>query len=135
MNTRMSRLTIAAGIASLALSAAAPAIAHDDDDYYGHEHGYFRHDRDVRPEWRYRDYAPRVVYSRPAVIYRPAPVYYAPPAPVAYAPVPVYPNWGAVGGAIAGAVIGSTIGHGDGRAAAIAAGSVMGAMIGASAGY
>jgi len=133
MNTRTSRLMIAAAIASLALSAAAPVMAHD-DDRYGHEREHFRYDRDMRPEWPHRYYAPRVVYPRPVVIYRTAPAYYA-PAPVVYAPAPAYPNWGAVGGAIAGAAIGSTIGHGDGRAAAIAAGSVMGAMIGASAGY
>src|SRR5712691_8377886 len=67
MKTRISRLLVLAGLASVAIAASAPAMAHCG-------YGY------ARPHVYY--HAPRVVYS-PVVAYRPAPVYYA-PAPVYY---------------------------------------------------
>lgn len=126
MKTRTIRLLILAGVASSALAASLPASAHE-----GFGHGY-AHYGPARP-YLYRS-APRVLVApRPVVVYRPAyyaPAYYAQPAPVYYAPAPVYPNWGAVGGAIVGGAIGSTLGQGNGRVAAIAAGSVLGAIAG-----
>src|SRR2546428_12864708 len=107
MKTRISRLLVLAGLASVAIAASAPAMAHCGYGY-ARPHAYY--------------HAPRVVYS-PVVVYRPAPVYYA-PAPVYY--TQPYPAWGA----IAGAAIGSTVGRGNGRIASIAAGSMIGAAVG-----
>ncbi len=111
MKTRISRLLVLAGLASVAIAASAPAMAHCGYGY-ARPHAYY--------------HAPRVVYS-PVVAYRPAPAYYA-PAPVYY--TQPYPAWGAIGGAIAGAAIGSTVGGGNGRIASIAAGSMIGAAVG-----
>jgi len=141
MKTRTFRFLSVATLALSALSAGAPALAHDG---YFRGHGYYGRPHFVYPDRRVVIVRPPVFAHRPVVVYRPGPVYYAPapvyftdptyypPAPVYYpASEPVYyaqPAWGTIGGAIAGAAIGSAVG--DGRPGAIAAGSVIGAMVG-----
>jgi hypothetical protein len=127
MKTKTFRFLSVAGLALVASSAGAPALAHD-GTFYGHG----RHGRPhfVYPDQRVFVVRPPVFVPRPVVVYRPGPVYYA-PAPIYYsAPAPVYyaQPWGTIGGAIAGAAIGSAVG--DGRPGAIAAGSVIGAIVG-----
>jgi len=127
MKTRTFRFLSAAALGLFALSAGAPALAHDG---YFHGHGYYGRPHFAYPYHRVVIVRPPVFVHRPVVVYRPVPVYYA-PAPVYYgAPAPVYyaDPWGTIGGAIAGAAIGSAVG--DGRPGAIAAGSVIGAVIG-----
>jgi hypothetical protein len=73
-------LSIAAGVIAVALSAVAttPASAHDG---WKHRHKH-KHHHDHYVERDYPRYysAPRVIYERP-VIYREAPMYYAPMGP------------------------------------------------------
>ena len=135
MKTRTFRFLSVATLALSALSAGAPALAHDG---YFHGNGYYGRPYFVYPGQRVVIVRPPVFVPRRVFVYRPAPVYYAPapvyyaaPAPVYYpAPAPVYyaQPWGTIGGAIAGAAIGGAVG--DGRPGAIAAGSVIGAVIG-----
>ncbi len=74
-------LSIAAGVIALAISAVAttPAVAHDGWKHrHKHKHHHHHH-------YSQRDYpryysAPRVIYERP-VVYREAPMYYAPMGP------------------------------------------------------
>ena len=116
-----------AGLAVSVFVASMPALAHD-GYFYGY--GHYGRPHFAYPYHRVVIVGPPVFVHRPVVVYRPAPVYYA-PAPVYYgAPAPVYyaDPWGTIGGAIAGAAIGSAVG--DGRPGAIAAGSVIGAVIG-----
>ena len=116
-----------AGLAVCVFAVSMPALAHD-GYFYGH--GRYGRPHFVYPGQRVVIVRPPVFVPRPVFVYRPAPVYYA-PAPVYYAaPAPVYyaQPWGTIGGAIAGAAIGSVMG--DGRPGAIAAGSVIGAMVG-----
>ena len=116
-----------AGLAVSVFAVSMPALAHD-GYFYGH--GRYGRPHFVYPGQRVVIVRPPVFVPRPVFVYRPAPVYYA-PAPVYYAaPAPVYypQPWGTIGGAIAGAAIGSVMG--DGRPGAIAAGSVIGAMVG-----
>ncbi|TMH21283.1 MAG: hypothetical protein E6H62_09440 [Betaproteobacteria bacterium] len=116
-----------AGLAVSVFAVSMPALAHD-GYFYGH--GRYGRPHFVYPGERVVIVRPPVFVPRPVFVYRPAPVYYA-PAPVYYAaPAPVYyaQPWGTIGGAIAGAAIGSVMG--DGRPGAIAAGSVIGAMVG-----
>ncbi|TMH18843.1 MAG: hypothetical protein E6H70_04735 [Betaproteobacteria bacterium] len=127
MKTRTFRFLSVATLALSALSAGAPALAHDG---YFRGNGYYGRPYFVYPGQRVVIVRPPVFVPRPVFVYRPAPVYYA-PAPVYYsAPAPVYyaQPWGTIGGAIAGAAIGGAVG--DGRPGAIAAGSVIGAMVG-----
>ena len=127
MKTRTFRFLSVATLALSALSAGAPALAHDG---YFHGNGYYGRPYFVYPGQRVVIVRPPVFVPRRVFVYRPAPVYYA-PAPVYYsAPAPVYyaQPWGTIGGAIAGAAIGGAVG--DGRPGAIAAGSVIGAMVG-----
>ena len=127
MKTRTFRFLSVATLALSALSAGAPALAHDG---YFHGNGYYGRPYFVYPGQRVVIVRPPVFVPRRVFVYRPAPVYYA-PAPVYYAaPAPVYyaQPWGTIGGAIAGAAIGGAVG--DGRPGAIAAGSVIGAVIG-----
>ena len=127
MKTRTFRFLSVATLALSAMSAGAPALAHDG---YFHGNGYYGRPYFVYPGQRVVIVRPPVFVPRPVFVYRPAPVYYA-PAPVYYsAPAPVYyaQPWGTIGGAIAGAAIGGVVG--DGRPGAIAAGSVIGAVIG-----
>ncbi len=127
MKTRTFRFLSVATLAFSALSAGAPALARDG---YFHGNGYYGRPYFVYPGQRVVIVRPPVFVPRPVFVYRPAPVYYA-PAPVYYsAPAPVYyaQPWGTIGGAIAGAAIGGAVG--DGRPGAIAAGSVIGAMVG-----
>ena len=122
MKTRTFRFLSAAALALFALSAGAPALAHD-GYFYGH--GHYGRPHFVYPGQRVVIVRPPVFVHRPVVVYRPAPVYYA-PAPVYYgAPAPVYyaDPWGTIGGAV-----------GDGRPGAIAAGSLIGAVIGGGLG-
>ena len=116
-----------AGLAVSVFAVSMPALAHD-GYFYGH--GRYGRPHFVYPGERVVIVRPPVFVPRPVFVYRPAPVYYA-PAPVYYAaPAPVYyaQPWGTIGGAIAGAAIGSVMG--DGRPGAIAARSVIGAMVG-----
>ena len=116
-----------AGLAVSVFAVSMPALAHD-GYFYGH--GRYGRPHFVYPGERVVIVRPPVFVPRPVFVYRPAPVYYA-PAPVYYAaPAPAYyaQPWGTIGGAIAGAAIGSVMG--DGRPGAIAAGSVIGAMVG-----
>lgn len=127
MKTRTFRFLSAAALALSALSAGAPALAHDG---YFHGRGYYGRPHFFYPGQRVVIVRPPVFVPRPVVVYRPAPVYYA-PAPLYYAaPAPAYyaQPWGTIGGAIAGAAIGGAVG--DGRPGAIAAETVIGAVIG-----
>ena len=77
-------LSIASGLAALALSAVATgAQAHDDDHGWkrGHHH-YYRSPVYVireRPVYYYSE--PRVYYSEPRIVYAPPPIAYYPPGP------------------------------------------------------
>src|SRR5712691_12988624 len=98
MKTRTFRFLSVATLALSALSAGAPALAHDG---YFHGNGYYGRPYFVYPGQRVVIVRPPVFVHRPVVVYRPAPVYYA-PAPVYYgAPAPVYyaNPWGTIGGA------------------------------------
>ncbi len=72
------QLSIAGGLIAVAVSAVGimPAEAHDGwkHRYKHHHHGYY-----ASPGYRYYS-PPPVVYERP-VIYREAPMYYAPMGP------------------------------------------------------
>ncbi|WP_428669599.1 hypothetical protein [Reyranella sp.] len=73
------QLSIAAGLIAVAVSAVGimPAHAHDG---WKHRHKHHHHDY-YAPPGHVRYYsAPRVIYERP-VVYREAPVYYAPSGP------------------------------------------------------
>ncbi len=136
MNTKTRRTLSVSGVIACLLVAASPAWAHH-EAYYGygprHVHPYRPAVLWVPPVVRYR-YAPAPVYYAPPPVYVPAPTYYAPPpaygpAPAYYGP-PAYAPAGTIGGAVVGAAIGSGLGQGNGRTAAIAIGSVVGAVLG-----
>jgi hypothetical protein len=76
------RVAITAGLAIAALAVAAPAFAHDDDDFGWKHKRHGGHHRFVPPGHVYYYRAPPVVYERP-VIYRAMPdySYYGPPPP------------------------------------------------------
>lgn len=108
----LTKKLILAGVAGATLAATAPAFA--DEGWYGRGHGYWGGpEKRVVVEQRYT-YAPPprrvVVVERPAVVYRPAPAYYAQPY---YA----QPSFGAsvsgdaAVGVLLGAAVGAFIGH------------------------
>lgn len=75
-----------AALAAIALSVAAPVLAHDDDDDWK-ERRHYRCER-VEKEVHHHYYpAGEVILDRPVVVYRdppPAVVYYDPPPPAVY---------------------------------------------------
>jgi hypothetical protein len=77
---------IAAALTGTALFTALPALAHDGgwDRYDDRGHGHWRHHHHHRHHRHYVEYDRVVVRERP--VYR---SYYAPAAPVYYAPPPV----------------------------------------------
>lgn len=72
-------LSIAAGVIAVAISAVAttPALAHDG---WKHRHKHKHHHYYIEREYPRYYSAPPVIYERP-VIYREAPMYYAPMGP------------------------------------------------------
>jgi hypothetical protein len=73
------QMSMAASLIALAVAAVgtAPAQAHD----WKHRHKHHHHHRYYGPPGHVRYYAPpRVIYERP-IVYREAPVYYAPWGP------------------------------------------------------
>jgi hypothetical protein len=123
--TKLGFLTFAS-LAASAIAVASPAFAHDG---YPYAHARYGAPRFAYPGHRVVFVRPPYFAPRPVVVYRSAPVYYA-PEPVYYgAPVYDAPNAAAtLGGAIAGAAIGGVVSNG--RPGAIVAGSVIGAVVG-----
>lgn len=74
--------TLTGAILTAALLAATPAMADRGYDDHRGPHHHWKHDRHAyRHHYGPPRYVVQHVYYPPRVVYRPAPVYYAPPAP------------------------------------------------------